>query len=147
MLIIYPAVGWSTFLDIVEAEAFMLSMKDTGDWKTLTPEQKDSLLVNTAAMIRLCKSITLPATNEPDLVAAQAQLLLQAARVDMTVYDPNGKALAEEHAGSVGHRWNTRLKAEHNMGYPPLAELLLSQYGCAGNATNNKFSQTYMGRS
>ena len=145
MLIEYPATSWDTFLTLAEADPFMLSFVDSGAWTTFTPDQKEMLLRQTAAMIRLCRGITLPTDNEKDLKMGHGYLLLQASRVDMTQYDANDKAIIEEHAGSVGHSFDARLKANSSLGFPPMASQYLSQYGCSGS--NNGFSQTYLGRS
>ena len=139
MLIIYPKDGWSTFLSQLEADDFMTKQKDDGGWSALTTDQKDMLLTQTTAQIRLCSGIKLPTANEQDLKAGQGYLLLQATRSDMTMFDPNEKDITKEKVGEIEINYAYRDKNSTVVTFPPMAVLFLEQYGC-GKSTG--FSQS-----
>ena len=133
MLIQYPTTGWQTFLSEVEATSWMQHQRDDGGYSTLTIEEKELLLIQTASQIRLCKNMVLPDTNEADLKEGQAYLLLQATRVDMTQYDHNGKFVTKEKVGSLEVDYSGYNRNTETSDFPPLAKTFLSQYGCSGS--------------
>ncbi len=142
-LVTYPHPDWESFINVASADAFIASYPDDKGWGKLTPAQKESIVMDTATMIRLCPNIKLPATMELDLGLAQGHLIRQYLSVDMFAYDPNSKALTEEHAGSVGHSYDARLRASSNLEFPPMVYALLKKYGCM---KSGGFTQVNMGR-
>jgi len=134
MLVIYPTQDWKTFLSEIEADEFMAKQTDDGGWSNLATAQKEMLLIQTASQIRLCKGIKLPTTLEGDLKEGQAYLLLQASRIDMTVFDHNEKDITKEKVGSLEVDYAYRDKNMTSTTFPPMASLFLKQYGCSGNS-------------
>lgn len=140
MLIIYPTNDWQTFLSETEADSFMAKQRNDGGWSTFTTDQKELLLIMTCDQIRLCPNVTLPDTNEVDLKEGQSHLLLQASRNDLTVYDASGKFVTKEKVGSLEVSYSDNRYKFGDVGFPPLAELYLTQYGCSGGGGG--FSQS-----
>ena len=143
MLIIFPVTDWSTFLSEVEADNWMSRQTVDGGWSTLTIQQKEMLLIQTASMIRLCSGIKLPDTNEEDLREGQAYLLLQATRVDMTEFDANDRSITSESVDTISVSYDTNKKGDVTT-FPSMAKLFLTQYGCKGGSSG--FTMVKLGR-
>ena len=138
-LIIYPATNWNTFVSEIEADGFFGFMTDDGGWSTLTQSQKDAHIISTASMIRLCPNITLPKTNEVDLVEGQLHLLSYTVKSGTETYDPNSKYITKEKVGSLEVDYSEGRATQGSMLLPPMAELYLKQYGCSSGGS---FSQS-----
>jgi len=143
MLITFPVTDWSTFLSEVEADAWMIRKQNDGGWSTLTIQQKEMLLIQTASMIRLCSGSKLPDDNEADLREGQAYLLLQATKVDMTEFDATDRSITAESVDTISVSYDTSKKGDLTT-FPPLAKLFLQQYGCKGGSGG--FTMVKLGR-
>ncbi len=145
-LIIYPTADYDSFVSVLDADTIIGGFVSDNGYSDLDEAGKEAILRQTALQIQLCNAIVLPATAEYNLQLAQCYLTVYAISVDMMYYDPNNRAIIEEHAGEVGAAYNPSYKVDNNAGYPPVVESLLSQYGCNQSNTSSGFSQVPLTR-
>ena len=146
-LTLYPADGWDTFIDVTSADAVIGNMFDSAGktaYENLDPTGKEAILRQTALQIKLCPSIRLPETNEPDLGYAQCYLSIHALTTDMMSYDANNKAISSETVDVISVTYDVNKKGS-NSDFDNMTSALLKQYGCSGKSSG--FKQTFLGRS
>ncbi len=144
-LVIYPTDNWNSFVSVVDADTIIATFVSDNGYSQLDNEGKEAILIQTALQIRLCNNITLPSDTTSDLELAQCYLVTYALGTDMLAYDPNSRAVIEEHAGAVGTSYDSGMKAEDNSSFPSMVQSLLNQYGCS--SSRGGFTQTYKGLS
>lgn len=143
-LIIYPATGWNSFVDVTRADEIIGNFVNDNGWGNFDNAKKEAYLTQTALQISLCKNINLPDDITQYLELAQCYLTTHSITTDMISYDPTDKAVTGEAVDTVKVSYDVNKKAGADT-FPPMVQDLLSHYGCKSGAGG--FSQTYAGRS
>lgn len=143
-LVVYPATGWNSFVDLARADEIIENFVNDNGWGGLDDTVKEQYLTQTALQISLCPNITLPDDVTQHLELAQCYLAVYAINADMIGYDPNEKAVNYEAVDTVKVAYDTNKKGSAS-DFPPIVNDLLRHYGC--KKSSGGFSQTYAGRS
>ncbi len=136
MLVIYPADGADSFVDVAEADiiigGFVPSEGKTA-YLALLEADKEAYLRQAFVQISSCSGITLPDTSETALGTAQCYLVVYSQTVETVNIDVNERAITGERVDSLAVSYDSDKRVSSDT-FPPMVYSLLRPFGCQNNS-------------
>ncbi len=145
MLIVYPTVGYNSFVTEIEADTIIGSFPSDNGYLALSATEKEALLINAFTYIRTCSGFSMPDTAEDDLKQAQSWIAAGSVGADPFADTSNSRSITKEKVDTLEVQYDPAYKSD-GTDMLPIVSSLLKPYGC-GNSPANSFKNVYIGRS
>jgi len=133
-LIIYPTLGYNSFVTVQRADEIMSSFANDKGWSGFDTPTKETNLKQAFILIAMCPKFKPPDTSEFALEQAQVMLTLYYIDKDPFDVDKDAAAVKREKLGGMEIEYQAGMRRGDKIVYPSYVTQFLKPYGCTGSA-------------